>query len=44
MSRDPEEERFARREDDRYSAWSSAIAIVVIVIVLGVVFLVYYLK
>jgi hypothetical protein len=44
MSRDPEEERFARGDSQRYSSWSSAITISVIVIVLGIVFLVYYLK
>jgi len=44
MSRDPEEERFARGDSQRYSGWSSAITIAVIVIVLGIVFLVYYLK
>jgi hypothetical protein len=44
MSRDPEEERFARGDNQRYSGRSSAITIVVIVIVLCVVFLVYYLK
>ena len=43
-SRDPEEERFARGDSQRYSGWSSAITIAVIVIVLGIVFLVYYLK
>ena len=43
MSRDPEEERFARGNSQRYSG-SSAITIAVIVIVLGIVFLVYYLK
>ena len=43
MSRDPEEERFARGDSQRYSGWSSAITIAVIVIVL-VVFLVYYIK
>jgi hypothetical protein len=44
MSRDPEEERFARQDSERYSGWSSAFAIAAIVIVLGIVFLVYYLK
>jgi hypothetical protein len=44
MSRDPEEERFARQNSQRHSGWSSAITIAVIVIVLGIVFLVYYLK
>ena len=38
------EERFARGDSQRYSGWSSAITIAVIVIVLGIVFLVYYLK
>jgi hypothetical protein len=44
MSRDPEEERFARQDSHRYSGWSSVFAIAVIVIVLMIVFLVYYLK
>jgi hypothetical protein len=44
MSRDPEEERFARQNSRRYSGWASAFAIAVIVIVLCIVFLVYYLK
>ena len=44
MSRDPEEERFARGDSQRYSGWSSAITIAVIVIVLGIVLLVYYPK
>jgi hypothetical protein len=44
MSRDPEEERFARQNSGRYSGWASAFTIAVIVIVLRIVFLVYYLK
>jgi hypothetical protein len=55
MSRDPEEERFARQNSRRYSGAlmlrvstntlrASAFAIAVIVIVLCIVFLVYYLK
>jgi hypothetical protein len=44
MSRDPEEERFARQNSRRYSGWASALTIAVIVIVLCIVFLVYYLK
>jgi len=44
MSDDPEEERFARQDSGRYSGWSSAFTIAVIVIVLSIVFLVYYLK
>jgi hypothetical protein len=44
MSRDPEEERFARQNSRRYSGWASAFTIAVIVIVLCIVFLVYYLK
>jgi hypothetical protein len=44
MSRDPEEERFARPNSRRYSGWASAFTIAVIVIVLCIVFLVYYLK
>jgi hypothetical protein len=35
MSREPEEERFARQDSRRYSGWSSAVVIAVIVIVLG---------
>ena len=41
MSREPEEERFGRQESRRYSGWSSAITIAVIVIILGIVILVY---
>jgi len=44
MSRDPEEERFARADSQRYSGWSSAITIAAFVIVLGIVFLVYHLR
>ena len=44
MSRDPEEERFARQDYRRYSGWSSAITIVATVIVLAIVFLIYQLK
>ena len=44
MSRDPEEERFARQDSGRYSGWASAFTIAVMVLVLGIVFLVYYLK
>jgi hypothetical protein len=44
MSRDPEEERFARQDSGRYSGWASAFTIAVIVIVLCIVFLVYYLR
>jgi hypothetical protein len=43
MSDDPEEERFARQDSGRYSGWSSAFVIAVIVIVLSAL-LVYYLK
>jgi hypothetical protein len=42
MSRDPEEERFARQDSGRYSGWASAFTIAVIV--LGIVLLVYYVK
>jgi hypothetical protein len=44
MSRDPEEERFARQNSSGYSGWAFAFTIAVIVIVLCIVFLVYYLK
>jgi hypothetical protein len=44
MSRDPEEERFAREDSRKYSGWSSAITIVAILVVLAIVFLVYQLK
>jgi hypothetical protein len=43
MSDEPEEERFARQDSDRYSGWSSAFVIAVTVIVLSAL-LVYYLK
>jgi hypothetical protein len=43
MSRDPEEEWFARQENRQYSGWSSAFTIAVIVIVLFIV-IVYSLK
>jgi hypothetical protein len=38
------EERFARQDSRRYSGWSNAITIAVIVIVLCMVILVYQLK
>jgi hypothetical protein len=41
---DSNEERLARQDSRRYSGWTSAIAIAVIVIVLGILFLVYQLK
>jgi hypothetical protein len=44
MSRDPEEERFGRQNNERYSGWSSAFTIAAIVIVVGILLLVYYLK
>jgi anti-sigma-K factor RskA len=44
MSRDPEEERFARGDGRRYSGWSSAFVIVAILVVLAIVILVYQLK
>jgi hypothetical protein len=40
----PNEARFARQDQGRYSGWSSAIAIIAILIVLAIVFLVYQLK
>jgi hypothetical protein len=43
MSRDPEEERFARQDSRRFSGWSSAFVIVAILVVLAIVFLVYQL-
>jgi hypothetical protein len=42
MSRDPEEERFARQDSGRYSGW--AFAFTIAVIVLCIAFLVYYLR
>lgn len=44
MSRDPEEERFARQDNRGYSGWSSLTVIAVIVIVLGLVIVFYQLK
>jgi hypothetical protein len=44
MSRDPEEERFARQDSERYSSRSAAFTVAAIVIILGIVLLVYYLK
>jgi len=44
MSRDPEEDRFARQDRERYSGWSSAFNIIAILGVLAIVFLVYQLK
>ncbi len=42
MSRDPEEERFARQDSRRYSGYAFTIAVIVIVLVFP--FLVYYLR
>ena len=42
--RSTEEDRFGRQDQRRYSGWSSAFTIAAIVIVLGIVILVYYLK
>jgi len=39
MSRDPEEERFARQNSRGYSGWASAFTIAVIVIVREAIFL-----
>jgi len=44
MSRDPEEERFARQDRERYSGWSSAFTIIAILAILAIAFLVYQLK
>jgi len=44
MSRDPEEERFARQDRERYSGWSSAYTIIAILAILAIAFLVYQLK
>jgi hypothetical protein len=44
MGRDPEEERFARGDSERYSGWTSAFAIVAILVVLAIVILFYQLK
>jgi hypothetical protein len=38
------EDRFAQQDQDRYTGWSSAFTIAVIVIVICIVVLVYYLK
>jgi hypothetical protein len=38
------EEQFARQDSRRYSGWSNAIVIIVILIVLAMIFLVYQLK
>jgi len=39
-----DEDRFGRQDQRRYSGWSSAVTIAVIVIILGIVILVFYLK
>ncbi len=44
MSRDPEEERFARQDRERYSGWSSVFTIITIVAILALVFVIYQLK
>jgi hypothetical protein len=44
MSRDPDEERFARQDRERYSGWSSAFTIIVILAILAIVFVIYLLK
>jgi hypothetical protein len=44
MARDPEEERFARQDRERYSGWTSAFTIIAILAILALVFLVYQLK
>jgi len=44
MGRDPDEERFARQDRERYSGWSSAFTIIAILAVLAVAFLFYQLK
>jgi hypothetical protein len=44
VSPDPSEEQFGRQDSRRYSGWTTAITIAVIVIVLGMVILVYQLK
>jgi hypothetical protein len=44
MSRDPEEERFARQDKEGYSDSSSAFTIAAMVIVVGIVLLVYLPK
>jgi len=44
MSRDPEEERFARQDRERYSGWTSAFTIIAILAILAIAFVVYKLK
>jgi hypothetical protein len=44
MSRDPEEERFARQDRERYSGWTSIFTIITILVVLAIVFVIYELK
>jgi len=44
MSRDPEEERFARQDRERYSGWTSAFTIVAILAILAIALVIYQLK
>jgi hypothetical protein len=44
MGRDPEEERFARQDRERYSGWSAVFTIIAILAILATLFLVYQLK
>ncbi len=39
-----EEDRFGRQDQQRYSGWSNAITIIIILIVLAIAILVYQLK
>ena len=44
MSRDPEEERFARQDRERYSGWTSAFTIIAILAILAIAIVIYKLK
>jgi hypothetical protein len=44
MSRDPEEERFARQDRERYSGWTSAFTIIAILAIVAIAFVIYELK
>jgi hypothetical protein len=44
MSRDREEERFARQDRERYSGWTSAFTIIAILAILAIAFVIYELK
>jgi hypothetical protein len=44
MSRDPEEERFARQDRERYSGWTSAFTIIATLAIPAIAFVIYKLK